>query len=106
MTTDSIGSNIRRYRREKRIRQEDLAEKANVSTNYIGMVERGEKTPSLETFIAIINALDISSDMILADVITCGYRMKATYLSDRLAGLSENDRNRILDVVETLLKYT
>ena len=106
MTTDSIGGNIRRFRREKRIRQEDLAERANVSANYIGMVERGEKVPSLETFIAIVNALDVSSDMVLADVLTCGYQIKASVISDRLANLSEHDRNRILDVIETLLKYT
>ena len=105
MTADSIGANIRRYRREKGVRQEDLAEKANVSTNYIGMLERGEKIPSLETFIAIVNALDISADMVLDDVLSCGYRTKASFLSDKLSTLSEYDRNRILDVVEVLLRY-
>lgn len=106
MIADSIGANIRRFRREKGIRQEDLAEKANVSTNYIGMLERGEKIPSLETFIAIINALDVSADMVLEEVLLCGYRMKATVLADKLACLNENDRNRILDVVDVLLRYT
>ena len=51
MNFDSIGKNIRKFRLERNMRQEDLAEMTNLSANYIGMVERGEKIPSLETFI-------------------------------------------------------
>lgn len=47
MQLDSIGKNIRVFRLAKKLRQEDLAEKAELSTNYIGMVERGEKVLSL-----------------------------------------------------------
>ena len=54
---------------EVKLRQEDLAEKTDLTTNYIGMVERGEKIPSLETFIKIVNALGVSSDMVLTDVL-------------------------------------
>ena len=50
---NSIGINIRKFRTEKKLRQEDLAERAGLSANYIGMVERGEKIPSLESFISI-----------------------------------------------------
>ena len=53
----------------KKLRQEDLAEKAGLTANYIGMVERGEKIPSLETFIKILNALGVSADMVLSDVL-------------------------------------
>ena len=73
MQLDTIGKNIRKYRLMKKFRQEDLAEKAGLTTNYIGMVERGEKIPSLETFIKILNALEVSSDMVLTDVLETGY---------------------------------
>ena len=53
MTLDTIGKNIRKFREIKKLRQEDLAEKTDLTTNYIGMIERGEKIPSLETFINI-----------------------------------------------------
>lgn len=69
MELESVGSNIRKYRLMKKMRQEDLAEKAGLSTNYVGALERGEKVPSLETLIDILNALDISADMVLCDVI-------------------------------------
>ena len=48
MKLATIGKNVRKYRLMKKFRQEDLAEKAGLTTNYIGMVERGEKIPSLK----------------------------------------------------------
>ena len=56
MKLDTIGKNIRKFRLVKKLRQEDLAERTGLTANYIGMVERGEKIPSLETFIKILNA--------------------------------------------------
>ena len=77
----SIGRNIRKYWLMRKLRQEDLAEKANLSINYIGAIERGEKTPSLETLIVIINTLGVSADMILADVIDRGYVVRDSLLA-------------------------
>ena len=101
-----IGKNIRKYRLAKSLRQEDLAEMANLSVNYIGMIERGEKTPSLESFIKIINALEVSSDMVLADVLQKGYKVKNSLLDTKIEKLSEEDKNRIYDVIDTMLKHS
>ena len=68
MDIETIGLNIRKCRNAKKMRQEDLAQKANVSSNYISAVERGVKIPSVETLIDIMNALGVSADMIFCDV--------------------------------------
>ncbi len=102
MELETIGRNIKKYRIEKKLRQEDLAEKTDLSSNYIGMVERGEKIPSLETFISILNALEISADMVLADVLKQGYVVKNSLMQK----LSQDDRERIYLVIETLIKYS
>ena len=106
MKLDTIGKNIRKYRLAKKLRQEDLAEKAGLSANYIGMVERGEKIPSLETFITILNALDVSADMVLADVVNTGYTVKNSMLNEKLSKLSAEDREKIYEVIETLIKHS
>ena len=103
MQLDTIGKNIRKYRLMKKFRQEDLAEKAGLTTNYIGMVERGEKIPSLETFIKILNALEVSSDMVLADVLETGYTVKNSILNEKLAKLAPEDRSKIYAVSYTHL---
>lgn len=106
MKLDTIGKNIRKYRLAKKLRQEDLAEKAGLSANYIGMVERGEKIPSLETFITILNALDVSADMVLADVVSTGYMVKNSMLNEKLSKLSNDDREKIYEVIDILIKHS
>jgi len=43
---ETIGLNIRKCRNAKKMRQEDLAQKANVSSNYISARERRKDTVS------------------------------------------------------------
>lgn len=102
---ESIGKNIRKYRLEKKLRQEDLAERAGLSTNYIGMVERGEKIPALETFVTILNVLKVSADVILADVLVTGYTVKDSLLAEKMAKLSKDERERIYAVIDTLIQH-
>lgn len=104
MNLKTIGMHIRLYRKQKKLRQEALAEMTNLSTNYIGMIERGEKIPSLESFLCIANALEVSADMLLADVLDYGCKIKASLLAEQLEGLSPKDRENIYAVVETMIK--
>ena len=106
MKLDTIGKNIRKFREIKKLRQEDLAEKTDLTTNYIGMIERGEKIPSLETFINILNSLGVSADMVLSDVLDNGYRVKDSLLNEKLEKLVPEDRNRIYEVIDTMMKHS
>ena len=63
----SIGSRSKFYRTQKKISIIDFAAMVNISRSQISYIERGEKAPSLETFINIANALQISSDELLVD---------------------------------------
>lgn len=106
MGLESIGKHISEFRHLRKLRQEDLAEITGLSTNYIGAVERGEKIPSLETFIDILNALSVSADVVLSDVLQEGYLVKASTLGDQLKTLSTKDQKRIFDVIEVLIKHS
>lgn len=109
MKLDTIGKNIRKFREIKKLRQEDLAEKTDLTTNYIGMIERGEKIPSLETFINILNSLGVSADMVLSDVLDNGYKVKDSLLNEKLEKLEKlvpEDRNRIYEVIDTMMKHS
>lgn len=106
MKLDTIGKNIRKFREIKKLRQEDQAEKTDLTTNYIGMIERGEKIPSLETFINILNSLGVSADMVLSDVLDNGYTVKDSLLNEKLEKLVPEDRNRIYEVIDTMMKHS
>ena len=105
MELESIGKNIRNFRRSKKMRQEDLAEKTGLSTNYIGSLERGEKVPSLETFIEIANVLGVSAVMLLYDLLDHGYQVKNSVILDQMQSLSLEDKARIYDVIDVLIQH-
>ena len=81
-------------------------EKAGLTANYIGMVERGEKIPSLETFIKILNTLGVSADMVLSDALDKDYTVKSSMLNDKLEKLAPEDRKRIYEVIDTMIKQS
>jgi len=55
----SIGNRIRVERRKLKLTQEELAEKANISANFLGHIERGTKRPTLDTLKKIADVLQI-----------------------------------------------
>jgi transcriptional regulator with XRE-family HTH domain len=105
MNTSSIGKQIRKYREAKGWRQEDFAERIGLSVTYTGMIERGEKVPKLETFITIANALEVSADLLLADMLLTGYNIKSSEMTDALSSLSSTERERIYSVVNTMIAF-
>jgi transcriptional regulator with XRE-family HTH domain len=54
-----IISNIRKYRIEKKMTQEELAVKSNLQTGYIGGIETGKRFPKLENLNRIANGLGV-----------------------------------------------
>lgn len=100
----SIGENIRKYRKTKKMTQETLAERAGLSVNYIGSIERGEKLPSLETFIVILNQLGVTADCILQDVVQANYELKMSLLNEKLSVLSPDQRATVEDVMDVLVR--
>lgn len=62
-----LGQKIRDLRTSHHFSQADLAELIDVSTNYIGQIERGDRKPSLETLVSLCNVLNTSMDYILSD---------------------------------------
>ena len=62
----TFGQNIRRLRVTQGFRQEDLAEKCGCSASHIGQIENGRVKPSLEMTVRIANALNATTDQLLA----------------------------------------
>jgi len=105
MESYMLGKNIKKYRREKGMSQETLAEKINLSVNYIGMLERSEKLPSLTTLIKIANALDVTTDILLCESLNAECEIKSTILFDKISRLPLLEQKRIFSVIDTLLEY-
>ena len=104
MSLNSIGRNIRAHRNAQKLSIEELAFKANLSKNYLALVERGEKIPSLETFLNILNALNISADEVLCDVVNAAFKVRTTNLSDQMEKVSPQRREMVYRLIEIIVK--
>jgi transcriptional regulator with XRE-family HTH domain len=62
----SFGNLLRAIREEVGLSQENLALKAGLHRNYIGILERGEQNPSLLVMMKISKALGINLSDLLA----------------------------------------
>jgi len=62
-----IGLNIVYYRKKRGYTQSQLAERVSMSTNYIGLIERGNngKSYSMDTLLSIAKALDVDVEDLL-----------------------------------------
>lgn len=58
-TVTKIKENIKKYRISLNLSQEKLSEIAGVSTDYISLIERGKRTPSIKRLCLIAKALGI-----------------------------------------------
>ncbi|GEM_PF-1375161 len=54
-----IGEHIKYLRKQRGLKQSDLAELANMSQSAISYIESGEKNPNIDSVILIANALDV-----------------------------------------------
>ncbi|MBO5207789.1 MAG: helix-turn-helix transcriptional regulator [Lachnospiraceae bacterium] len=100
-----IGQNIKKKRIEKSWSQAVLAEKADLSIAYIGMIERGKKLPRLETLVKIANVLEATSDELLEGAVNKQPEIRMSEYITRMKDIPEQDRERIYEVLDILLKY-
>jgi transcriptional regulator with XRE-family HTH domain len=55
-----LAENVRAYRRQKKLSQEELAEICGLHRTYVGSVERAERNVTLSTLEAFATALGVS----------------------------------------------
>jgi len=62
---EKFGQKMQKVRKEKDISQEQLAGMLAMHRTYIGMVERGERNPTIRTLYKIAKALKVSASELL-----------------------------------------
>lgn len=104
MEYQNIGARIRTARKRKEWRQDDLAEHIGKSTTYVGMIERGERIPALDTFVDIITELDITADEILCDVVKYGCQTRLLQYEEKIKNLEQKDQQKLFGIMDVYLE--
>ncbi|GEP80081.1 Cro/Cl family transcriptional regulator [Staphylococcus carnosus] len=63
MNSLNIGQKLRNLRKIKNLTQEELAERTNLSKGYISQIESGQSSPSMESFLHILEVLGTSPEL-------------------------------------------
>ncbi len=98
-----LGQKIRQLRNAHHLSQADLAEMIDVSTNYIGQIERGDRKPSLETLVSLCNTLNTSMDYILSDSMTLHTDQLSLDILSKLDTLSLEEKHFFHNTITSYL---
>lgn len=88
MNYEDLGRRVRECRKKKKMTQEELAEQTGISASFLGHIERGSRVASIETLVALCNALGVKSDYLLAASLT-------TFESGMPEGLTSDERGKL-----------
>lgn len=89
----SVGEHIKMYRK---ITQEDLSEKAQISSDTLSLIERGENTASSLTLLKICNALNITPNHLLVDFISNKDACIDSIILNEIPDLTQEEKEFIL----------
>ena len=104
MIDKRIGKRFKEARENLGLTQEELAERTNFSVNYISRIERGASFPRYENLVNLLNVLKVPADAIFCDVVLYSNDYKASQISDMLLKLKPEARQRILKLLELMIK--
>ena len=100
-----LGKRIRAERRKQDLTQEKLAEMANISDSFMGHIERGGRTLSIETLAKLANALNLSIEYIVCGEFNYQPNMLPAEILDALNRMSSNQRKVFLKIMKTLATH-
>lgn len=65
-----IGERIKKLRKAQKITQDKLSEMAGISPQHLSQIESAKTKLSLPALVSICNALNVTTDKVLCDVLT------------------------------------
>ena len=99
-----IGMNIRKERKRQLLTIEQLAEKAGITDNFLGKIERGDGIPSFPTLDSIACALNVSIDFLKGNI---EYNKEYRFINSiiEINKLSDDKKEMFIDFISTNIKY-
>jgi len=104
----TIGKHIQQYRFELDKTQEEIAEKANISKNYLSKIETGKSAGRLDKYYSIAKALGVTIDMLIDNTsnrASSDNQLFYNQLLSLISSLSLNQRKMLIEFIELLRNH-
>ena len=96
-----IGQRIRALRRERKLSQEQLAEKVWISTTHMSHIEKSSTKLSLPVLVDLAAALDVSANELLSGQSSQGRSAGYEQVKEILNGCSERQIRIITEIIKS-----
>ena len=107
MNNYSVGKRIREIRIRKHLSQEQIALRAEITTAYLGQIERGEKNPTIKSVEQISHALGLSLSELFSNQGEPIANVDGTMenIIFEMQDLSTKERKEMLDIIRNIIKF-
>ena len=100
-----LGERIREERRKLGLTQAQLAEAVDISDTYMGSIERGERSLTLDTLVRLVNRLGVTVDYLLADSVPDSDSNIMEQFKQIIDGQSIERKQMAVNVLRTIFAY-
>lgn len=99
-----FGKRIKDLRTAKKISQERLAELSGLHATYIGQIERGEKSPTIDSVYKISTGLNISLSEIFENM-GIDEEKYSNKIYNEVLSLSNDKQKKIYDIIKEIISF-
>ena len=100
-----LGKRIREERLKLKLTQAQLAEDIDISDTYMGAIERGERSLTLDTLVRLVNRLGVTIDYMLSDAVSDSDSNIMEQLKQIMDGHPLERKQMAVNVLRTLFSY-
>jgi transcriptional regulator with XRE-family HTH domain len=100
-----LGKRIREERIKLNLTQAQLAEAIDISDTYMGAIERGERSLTLDTLVKLVNRLGVTVDYMLSDFVSDNNSNILEQFKQIIDGQPLERKQMSINVLRTLFSY-
>ena len=105
MDYKKLGERIRQERLRLNLTQAQLAEAIDISDTYMGAIERGERSLTLDTLVRLVNRLGVTIDYLLADSVSDNDTNIMNQFKQITDGQPLERKQMAINVLRTIFSY-
>lgn len=105
MDYKNLGQRVREERLKLNLTQEQLAESIDISSSYMGQIERGERSVTLDTLVRLVNKLGVTIDYLLQDYTNVNDDNFINHFKQIMYGRDSKQKQMALDVLKVMFSH-
>ncbi len=100
-----LGKRIREERLRLNLTQERLSEDIEISTAYLGQIERGERSLTLDKLVKLANRLGVTVDYLLSDSVVLKDDVEYRLWTQLMDGRTDTQKALAINMVKLMFNH-